>query len=105
MAILTQRNATIFFGAQAFWSVIVAGSVFPHAHWVDSVSVLFSAATAFLAVMGFNRTPSGNRLSPEVITQVDRQAVVARAGDVVVEAAAAAVIADAQSVRVEAEKK
>jgi hypothetical protein len=104
MTILTQKNVAILFACQVGWGIYVSSGILPHAHWVDAVTVSFNAATAFLACLGFNRTPSGNLLSPEVISQVDRQAVVARAGDAVVQAAAAAVVADAQAVTKESQK-
>jgi hypothetical protein len=88
MKFLTQTNVAILFAVQVMWGVYMASGILPHAHWVDAVTVTFNALTAGLAFLGFNRTPSGNRLPPEVITQVDRQAVSARAQDAVVQAAA-----------------
>ena len=88
MKYLTQKNVAILFAVQVMWGVYMASGILPHAHWVDAITVTFNALTAGLAFLGFNRTPAGNRLPPEVITQVDRQAVVARAQDAVVDAIA-----------------
>ena len=85
---LTQTNVAVLFAFQVAWGVYMASGILPHAHWVDAVTVSFNALTAGLAFLGFNRTPSGNRLPPDVINQVDRQAVTARAQDAVVDAAA-----------------
>lgn len=104
MTILTQKNVAMLFALQVGWGIYVSSGILPHSHWVDAVTVTFNAATAVLACLGFNRTPSGNRLSPETITAVDRQAVIAKAGDAVVEAAAATVVANAQTVKDEAGK-
>lgn len=102
MTFLTQQNVTILFAVQVGWGVFVASGILPHGHWIDTVNVTFNALTAGLAFLGFNRTPSGNRLSPEIITQVDRQAVVSKAGDAVVGAVAATVKADADAIKEEA---
>lgn len=88
MRFLTQANVAILFAIQIAWGVYMASGILPHAHWVDLVTVTFNALSAALAFLGFSRTPAGNPLPPEVITQVDRQAIIAKAQDVVVQAVA-----------------
>lgn len=105
MTFLTQRNATVWFGLNFAWVSLVAAGTIPHAQWSDTISNVFNGGSIFLGYMGFNRTPAGNTIAPAIANVIDRQAVVAKAGDAVIEAAAAVVVADAQSAKTEAGKK
>lgn len=88
MTVLTQRNAAIIFALQVAWGSILASGLLPHRPWVDAITVGLNAITAALAFLGFNRTPQGNILPPAIVTEVDRQAVVSKAGDAIIDAAA-----------------
>lgn len=96
MTLLTQKKVVIIFAAQVGWGIYLQSGLLPHAHWVDVVTVSFNSATAVLAFLGFSRTPNGNVLPPHIINQVDRQAVVAKATDTVVQKLADDVTAKAE---------
>jgi hypothetical protein len=51
---------------------------------------------AFLGFMGFTRTPQGNVLPPAAVTQIDRQAVLSRAGDAAVDSVAQKITEEAK---------
>jgi hypothetical protein len=51
----------------------------------------------FLVFIGYTRTSAGNIIPPAAATQIDRAAVLARAGDAVVDAAAQKVTEDAKN--------
>ena len=97
MQILTQRNATIVFGLSFAWTTVATvPGLLPDGPVVRGISALLMGGCAFLGFMGFTRTPAGNTLPPKAVTEIDRQATLARAGDAVVEAVAAKVTEEAK---------
>ena len=100
MTLLTQRNATIVFGLAAAWATVHAA--FPNLlppQIEEYVAAVSMGLGTFLVFVGFSRTPSGNTLPPEVVTQIDRQATLAKAGDAVVDAVASKVTDEAKSLK------
>lgn len=105
MAILTQTNATVVFSVAAAWSsVSTIPGIIPDNPYTHAVTAGLMLASAFLGFAGFTRTAQGNTLPPEVVAAVDRQAVASKAGDAIVEAAAAVVTADAQAIKAKAQE-
>jgi hypothetical protein len=94
MKLLTQRNVIILAALEAAWGVWVSTGVIPHAHWMDVVHSVMVAVDTFLAALGFNRTPNGNRLSPDIIAHVDRTAMITTAETAIVEAATDKIVED-----------
>jgi hypothetical protein len=97
MQILTQRNVSVLGSLAAAWFAVHAAypNLLPP-KTEDYIGAFCVALGTVLASMGFTRTPTGNPLPPEVVTQVDRQATVARAGDAVVQAVAQKVTEEAK---------
>jgi hypothetical protein len=99
MRFLTQKNALIILALQIAWGVYLSSGVLPHAHWVDVVTATFNAAAGALAFLGFTRTPAGNRLPPDVITDVDRNATLSKAQDAVVDRVAQEIVHNAEDTK------
>lgn len=100
MNLLTQRNASLVFGAAFAWSTVITAypTLIPD-KINHAIGAGFLAMCSWLGYMGFSRTPAGNLLPPDVVTKVDRQVVVTQATNKVIEAAAAQVMAAAQDVK------
>jgi len=81
--VLTQRNATVWFGINFAWVSLVAAGTIHHGPWMDGISSILNGGSIFLGYMGFNKTPAGNTIPPSVSNAVDRQAVMTKAGDAV----------------------
>lgn len=96
MPVLTQRNASIVFGLSFAWtSVITVPGLIPDNPYTHGISALLMGASAFMGFQGFTRTPQGNTLPPAMVTEVDRSAVVAKAGDAILESKVQKVVEEA----------
>lgn len=96
MILLTQRNAYIVGALAAGWGSVLGMGLVPDGPVSHVISALTTFLVVFFAALGFNRTPQGNMIPPASITQIDRAAVAARAGDAVVQAAADTIIKEAK---------
>ena len=97
MQILTQRNATLIFAAGATWTTVSAAYPGLVPHPIDQwISAVLMGGGTFLVFIGYTRTQAGNIIPPSAASQIDRQAILSRAGDAVVDAAAQKVTEDAK---------
>ena len=97
MQILTQRNATLIFAAGATWTTV--SDAYPGLvhHPIDQwISAVLMGGGTFLVFIGYTRTSEGNIIPPAAAAQIDRAAVLSRAGNAVVESVAQKVTEEAK---------
>jgi hypothetical protein len=66
MPILTQRNATMVAALTVAWASLHQAGVIAEGSWEHFVGPVLTAITAFFTFLGFDVTPQGNRLPPEI---------------------------------------